>query len=108
MYINENIQSIKEELYKNKVHITSFDEVDFFLLKVPHNRLLIEFDNNIIKSYFINQVKEYVINCNSSYNRFYEEMENCFSSDTIFNYSGVCNDMDILSIIKNTNNIMIL
>ena len=108
MCINSNIQSIKEELCKNKIHIISFDDVDFFLLKIPHHRLLIECDNNVVKNYFINNINDRVINCNSSYNRFYEEMNNYFSQDTIFNNLELCNDLDILTLIRNTNNIMIL
>lgn len=108
MCIDKDIQKIKEELSKNKVHILSFDDVDFFLLKMPHHRLLIEFDNSVVKNYFVNNIRDRIINCNSSYNRFYGEMESYFSQDTIFNNLELCNDLDILTLIRNTNNIMIL
>lgn len=107
MCIDDSIRDIKEELSKNKIYIISFNDVDFFLLKNHHHRLLIEFDNSIVKNYFINKVADRIINCNSSYNRFYGEMEKYFSQDTIFNNIDICNDLDILTIIKNTNNIMI-
>ena len=108
MCIDNTIEGIKAELYKNKTHIVSFNDVDFFLLKPIHHRLLIEFDSSVVKNYFINQVKDRIINCNSSYNRFYDEMEKYFDSESIFNNIGLCNDIDILSLIRNTNNIMIL
>ena len=108
MCIDKDIQEIKKELSKNKVHILSFDDVDFFLLKIPHHRLLIEFDNSVVKNYFVNNIRDRIINCNSSYNRFYGEMESYFSQDTIFNNLELCNDRDILTLIRNTNNIMIL
>ena len=48
-----------------------------------------------------------VINCNTSYDRFIEDMENVYSEYSAFNNIGCCTDVRILEIIEKTKNIRI-
>lgn len=100
----DNIKSLKENLKQNVIHIKNFSEVDGLLYYFSNNSYVI-FDSISLKNYFINNTERCVINCNSSYDKFIDEMEKYYSEETIFNNINFCNDVDILNIVDKTNNL---
>lgn len=100
----DNIKSLKEKLKQNVIHIKNFSEVDGLLYYFSNNSYVF-FDNISLKNYFINNTERCVINCNSSYDKFIDEMEKYYTEETIFNNINFCNDIDILNIIDKTNNL---
>jgi hypothetical protein len=100
----DNIKSLKENLKQNVIHIKDFSEVDGLLYYFSNNSYVI-FDNITLKNYFINNTERCVINCNSSYDKFIDEMEKYYTEETIFNNINFCNDIDILNIVDKTNNL---
>lgn len=100
----DNIKSLKENLKQNVIHIKDFSEVDGLLYYFSNNSYVI-FDSISLKNYFINNTERCVINCNSSYDKFIDEMEKYYSEETIFNNINFCNDVDILNIVDKTNNL---
>jgi hypothetical protein len=100
----DNIKSLKEDLKQNVIHIKDFSEVDGLLYYFSNNSYVI-FDSISLKNYFINNTERCVINCNSSYDKFIDEMEKYYSEETIFNNINFCNDVDILNIVDKTNNL---
>lgn len=100
----DNIKSLKEKLKQNVIHIKNFSDVDGLLYYFSNNSYVI-FDSISLKNYFINNTERCVINCNSSYDKFIDEMEKYYSEETIFNNINFCNDIDILNIVDKTNNL---
>lgn len=100
----DNIKILKEDLKQNVIHIKDFNEVDYLLYHFSKNSY-ITFDSVVLKNYFINNTNRCIINCNSSYDKFIDEMEKYYSEETIFNNINFCNDIDILNIIDKTNNL---
>lgn len=100
----DNIKSLKENLKQNVIHIKNFSEVDGLLYYFSNNSYVI-FDSVSLKNYFINNTERCVINCNSSYDKFIDEMEKYYTEETIFNNINFCNDIDILNIVDKTNNL---
>ena len=100
----DNIKSLKENLKQNVIHIKNFSEVDGLLYYFSNNSYVV-FDNISLKNYFINNTERCVINCNSSYDKFIDEMEKYYTEETIFNNINFCNDIDILNIVDKTNNL---
>ena len=100
----DNIKSLKENLKQNVIHIKNFSEVDGLLYYFSNNSYVI-FDSISLKNYFINNKERCVINCNSSYDKFIDEMEKYYTEETIFNNINFCNDVDILNIVDKTNNL---
>lgn len=100
----DNIKSLKENLKRNVIHIKNFSDVDGLLYYFSNNSYVI-FDTISLKNYFINNTERCVINCNSSYDKFIDEMEKYYSEETIFNNINFCNDIDILNIVDKTNNL---
>ena len=100
----DNIKSLKENLKQNVIHIKNFSEVDGLLYYFSNNSYVV-FDNISLKNYFINNTERCVINCNSSYDKFIDEMEKYYTEETIFNNINFCNDVDILNIVDKTNNL---
>lgn len=100
----DNIKSLKENLKQNVIHIKNFSEVDGLLYYFSNNSYVI-FDSISLKNYFINNTERCVINCNSSYDKFIDEMEKYYTEETIFNNINFCNDIDILNIVDKTNNL---
>lgn len=100
----DNIKSLKEDLKQNVIHIKNFSEVDGLLYYFSNNSYVV-FDNISLKNYFINNTERCVINCNSSYDKFIDEMEKYYTEETIFNNINFCNDVDILNIVDKTNNL---
>jgi hypothetical protein len=100
----DNIKSLKENLKQNVIHIKNFSEVDGLLYYFSNNSYVI-FDSISLKNYFINNTERCVINCNSSYDKFIDEMEKYYSEETVFNNINFCNDVDILNIVDKTNNL---
>lgn len=100
----DNIKSLKENLKQNVIHIKNFSEVDGLLYYFSNNSYVV-FDSISLKNYFINNTERCVINCNSSYDKFIDEMEKYYSEETIFNNINFCNDVDILNIVDKTNNL---
>ena len=100
----DNIKSLKENLKQNVIHIKDFSEVDGLLYYFSNNSYVI-FDKISLKNYFINNTERCVINCNSSYDKFIDEMEKYYTEETIFNNINFCNDIDILNIVDKTNNL---
>lgn len=100
----DNIKSLKEKLKQNVIHIKNFSEVDGLLYYFSNNSYVI-FDSVSLKNYFINNTERCVINCNSSYDKFIDEMEKYYTEETIFNNINFCNDIDILNIVDKTNNL---
>lgn len=104
MLDNLDTNSLKDRLKQNVIHLYTFDDVDDLLYYCVNNKYVI-FDSIILKNYFINSTSRVVINCNSSYDKFVDEMEKYFDETTIFNNVNFCNDVNILSIIDKTNNL---
>lgn len=100
----DNIKSLKENLKQNVIHIKDFSEVNGLLYYFSNNSYVI-FDSISLKNYFINNTERCVINCNSSYDKFIDEMEKYYTEETIFNNINFCNDVDILNIVDKTNNL---
>ena len=100
----DNIKSLKEDLKQNVIHIKNFSEVDGLLYYFSNNSYVV-FDNISLKNYFINNTERCVINCNSSYDKFIDEMEKYYTEETIFSNINFCNDVDILNIVDKTNNL---
>lgn len=100
----DNIKSLKENLKQNVIHIKNFSGVDGLLYYFSNNSYVV-FDNISLKNYFINNTERCVINCNSSYDKFIDEMEKYYTEETIFNNINFCNDIDILNIVDKTNNL---
>lgn len=100
----DNIKSLKENLKQNVIHIKNFSEVDGLLYYFSNNSYVV-FDSISLKNYFINNTERCVINCNSSYDKFIDEMEKYYTEETIFNNINFCNDIDILNIVDKTNNL---
>lgn len=104
MLDNLDTNSFKDRLKQNVIHLYTFDDVDDLLYYCINDKYVI-FDSIILKNYFINSTSRVVINCNSSYDKFVDEMEKYFDETTIFNNVNSCNDVNILSIIDKTNNL---
>lgn len=104
MLDNSDINNLKDRLKQNVIHLYTFDDVDDLLYYCVNDKYVI-FDSIILKNYFINSTTRVVINCNSSYDKFVDEMEKYFDETTIFNNVNFCNDVNILSIIDKTNNL---
>lgn len=100
----DNIETLKEDLKQNVIHIKNFSEVDGLLYYFSNNSYVV-FDSISLKNYFINNTERCVINCNSSYDKFIDEMEKYYTEETIFNNINFCNDIDILNIVDKTNNL---
>lgn len=100
----DNIKSLKENLKQNVIHIKNFSEVDGLLYYFSNNSYVV-FDSISLKNYFINNTERCVINCNSSYDKFIDEMEKYYTEETVFNNINFCNDIDILNIVDKTNNL---
>ena len=106
MLDNTNIDCLKNNIKQNVVHLYTFEDVDDLLYWSTIDKYVI-FDNVMLKNYFVNSTKRMVINCNSSYEKFVDEMERYFDENTIFNNVNFCNDIGILNIIDKTNNLKI-
>ena len=104
MLDNLDTNSLKDRLKQNVIHLYTFDDVDDLLYYCVNDKYVI-FDSIILKNYFINSTTRVVINCNSSYDKFVDEMEKYFDETTIFNNVNFCSDVNILSIIDKTNNL---
>ena len=104
MLDNLDTNNLKDRLKQNVIHLYTFDDVDDLLYYCVNDKYVI-FDSIILKNYFINSTSRVVINCNSSYDKFVDEMEKYFDETTIFNNVNFCNDVNILSIIDKTNNL---
>lgn len=100
----DNIKSLKENIKQNVIHIKDFSDVDGLLYYFSNNSYVV-FDSISLKNYFINNTERCVINCNSSYDKFIDEMEKYYTEETIFNNINFCNDIDILNIVDKTNNL---
>lgn len=100
----DNIKSLKENLKQNVIHIKNFSDVDGLLYYFSNNSYVV-FDSISLKNYFINNTERCVINCNSSYDKFIDEMEKYYTEETVFNNINFCNDIDILNIVDKTNNL---
>jgi hypothetical protein len=100
----DNIKSLKENLKQNVIHIKDFSDVDGLLYYFSNNSYVV-FNSISLKNYFINNPERCVINCNSSYDKFIDEMEKYYTEETIFNNINFCNDVDILNIVDKTNNL---
>ena len=100
----DNIKSLKDNLKQNIIRIKNFSDTDCLLYYFSNNSYVV-FDSISLKNYFINNTKRYVINCNSSYDKFIDEMEKYYTEETIFNNINFCNDINILNIIDKTNNL---
>lgn len=102
--LNDNIQQLKERLKQNVVRIIDFNGVDDLLYFFTKDKYVI-FDSIVLKNYFISNTNRTIINCNSSYERFIEDMNTYFDDKTIFNNVNFCNDFRILDMIDKTNNL---
>lgn len=100
----DNIKTLKDNLKQNVIHIKDFSDVNGLLYYFSNNSYVV-FDSISLKNYFINNTERCVINCNSSYDKFIDEMEKYYTEETIFNNINFCNDIDILNIVDKTNNL---
>lgn len=103
---DNNIGILKERLKQNVIHIDDFNGVDDLLYYCIIDKYVI-FNRIALKNYFIDNTERPVINCNSSYEKFVEEMENRFNLSAVFNNVNFCTDIRILDLIDKTNNLRI-
>ena len=87
-------------------------DVDLFIINNIHlnNSHNILFEDHSLKNYFYSKLDEYgfnykYVNCNSSIERFFNDIDP--NKLNIFNNINICNDKDIIKIIKNTPGILI-
>lgn len=104
--LDNDVINLREQLKQNVVRIDNFDEVDNLLYSSNIDKYII-FGSIVLKNYFINNTDRVIINCNSSYDRFVEEMNRYFDEFAIFNNVNFCNDIRILDLIDKTNNLRI-
>jgi uncharacterized membrane protein len=104
--LSKELEILKEKLKQNVVIIKKFDEVDNLLYCSNIDEYII-FDSIILKNYFINNTNRTIINCNSSYEHFIDEINTYFDRFSVFNNVNFCNDIRILNIIDKTNNLKI-
>lgn len=101
----DSITEIKNKLQQNVLHISSFEEVNALLFSSIKNTYVI-FDSIVLKNYFLNNTNDNIINCNSSYERFVQDMQ-YFDENSIICNVNSCTDLNILNLIDKTNNIKI-
>ena len=104
--MSDDIKQIKDSLKQNVIHITSFSDADHLLYLYTNNKYVI-FESITLKNYFISNTDRPIINCNSSYEKFIYEMNNCFCEHMVFNNVNFCNDFRILNMINKTNNLIL-
>jgi len=100
---------IKNQLKEKTIKICDFNQADSLLFETENlnlNRTYIVFESSSLKQYFLDHTTNTIINTNSSYDRFCEDMIN-YNKNIIFNNINYCNDIDILNIIIKTNNILL-
>lgn len=100
-----NIAEIKNQIKRNVIKINDYEDVDSFLLTEQNDKYII-FDKIQVKNYLLNSLDN-VINCNSSYEKFVNEMNEYYTPKTVFANVKNCNDFAILNLINNTNNIKV-
>lgn len=104
---SESIAKIKEKLAKNILYIADFEQVDFLISDENLCNKYVVFDKISFKNYFLENTTKPIINCNTSYDKFIEDMENVYSDFAAFNNIGCCTDVCILDIICKTKNLRI-
>ena len=102
--LNNELQQLKERLKQNVVRIIDFNGVDDLLYFCTKDKYVI-FDSISLKNYFISSTDRTVINCNSSYDKFIQDMNMYFDEKSVFNNVNFCNDFRILNMIDKTNNL---
>lgn len=102
----KSADEIKNLFKKDSIFIDSFVKTESILFLNPINKYLV-FNNISLKNYFLENTDRSVINCNTSYSRFTEEVNNYFDDFTIFNNIKYCTDIKILEIINKTSNLKI-
>lgn len=102
----KSADEIKSLLKKDSIFIDSFVKTESILFLNPTDKYLV-FNNISLKNYFLENTDRTVINCNTSYSRFTEEVNNYFDDFTIFNNIKYCTDIKILEIINKTSNLKI-
>lgn len=102
--LNNDLENLKNKLKQNVIVVKDFSIADGLLCCSLTDRCII-FANYAIKNHFIDNVERPIINCNSSYEKFVDDMEHCFCKEAIFNNINYCNDIHILEIVDKTNNL---
>jgi hypothetical protein len=92
--------------------IDDFNEVDIMVCNILDDKKIpnLIFSNLELKNYFYSKLEDYnikynYINCNSSIERFFNDIQN--DGLILFNNINNCKDPDIIKIIKNTDGIII-
>lgn len=104
---SEIIAKFKDKLAKNNLYINDFEQVNCLLYDENSCNKYIVFNKISYKNYFLENTTKPVINCNTSYDKFIEDMENVYSYIAVFNNIGCCTDVRILDIIDKTKNLRI-
>ena len=89
-------------------NINTFEDVDLFIFNINENiDIKLKLKNKNLKYYLFSKVQEYcnIINCNSSIERFYEDLQN--KGIIIFDNINLCRDEQIIKIVENTKGIVI-
>lgn len=105
--LNDDVKTYIEKLAKNKLYIAEFEQVDLILSDENLCDRYVVFANIALKNYFLENTSRTIINCNTSYDKFIDDMENAYSDYSAFNNIGCCTDVRILDIIDKTKNLRI-
>lgn len=104
--------TIKEVFKENYKLIETFEDIDCFIYNIQMNKKLYNllFSNHSLKNYMYSKLDEYCIeynyiNCNSSIERFFNDIQN--DGIKIFDNINNCQNEDIIKIIKNTAGVII-
>lgn len=94
------------KILQKKIYVDDWDVAEIYMVQEVKD-VFLEFDTIILKNYFLECAQRSIINCNSSYEKFVEDMENYYDDLTIFNNIGNCTDQRIIDIIANTTNLLV-
>ena len=103
---------IKNSLMKSNRYITTESELNSYIYDIMNDRYQNAiFESSNLKMMFFDKLKFYdidvnIINCNSSTDRFCEELDKEHAIN-IFDNVNRCHNTDILKIIQNTKGILI-
>jgi len=101
-----SVEEIKKELMKDSLLLTTEEEVRGVCHTLENKRMYIRFLNRSLKNLFLSLCNRPLIHINSSYQRFLQDY-NGMDENAIMIGLNLCNDFDILYIIRESNNVII-